>query len=312
MTTDLRTRLWQRLLATGLALTAAACGSGGTEPSPPGIEPAPAGSLEVSVTMVGPPADPGGLEVLIDGRPRGSLDGAGRAVVAGVAPGPHTVELGGVASTCTVAGGTRRSVEVASGASTGVAFAMSCAAPTGSLRILAHTLGENPDPDGYLVRLDGAGDRVLAIEGTLEVADLAAGDHRIELSGVASNCAVTGAAERMATITPAQQTTVVFDVTCEEDPVPPAGAKVIVRTSSVIINAPQDLLYTAVLDGTFSLPVPASGAVTFETVPGQHSILLRVPFYCAVGGFERQPNPVSVTVSAGQTQIVRFGVLCIG
>jgi hypothetical protein len=311
MTTDLRTGLWQRLLATGLACSAAACGSGGTGPSP--AEPAPAGSLEVSVTMVGPPADPGGLEVLIDGRLRESLSGAGRAVVAGLAPGPHTVELGGVAVACTVVGGTRRSVEVASGASTSVAFTMSCSVATGSLLVLAHTAGESPDPDGYAVRVDGVGDRVLAIEGTLEVADLAAGDHRVELGGVASNCAVTGAAERTATITPAEQTTVVFDVTCEEDPVPPGGAKITVRTSSQIINASRDLFYTAVLDGSFSLPVRASGSVTFETAPGQHSILLRVPGYCVVGGFfGRQPNPVSVTVSWGQTQVVAFDVLCIG
>ena len=295
--------LWATLLGAPLAAPlAAGCGSG-TEPSP-------AGTVEVTVTTAGPGVDPDGFAILVDGQQRESLPAAGRAVIAGMAPGPHSVELGGVASTCTVSGDNPQTVDVPAGASTNVGFAVSCPGPTGVLRIITHTSGSQPDPDGYSIRLDGAGDQAIGIEDTVDVAGLVAAEHLVELRGAATNCAVAGLATRRVTVIAAATTTVVFETTCTE--ANPANATLIVSVASQLINAPSGLTYTVVLDGNLSLPVASSGTATFQTVAGLHSVLLRVPGFCAVGGFFPQPNPMAVTVTRGEVRVVRFSVLCIG
>lgn len=295
-------RMSWRLLAVGIACLTTAC----TDASAPLLT----GSIDVVVTASGAAANPHGFEILVDDQPRNLLPGAGRVSVAGLAAGRHTVALGRVATTCTVSPRNPQVVEVPAGASTVAGFDVYCAGPLGALQVITHTTGARLDPDGYQLVLDDDAPLGIGIEDTLELPGLPIGGHRLRLAGLASNCVAADLPFRTATIVPADLTTVRFEISCLEPPV--EGTSIIVSVSSQLILAPQTLQYTVVLDGTRSLSVHSTGTVTFHTVPGGHSVFLQVPSYCAVGGFNPQPNPVSVTVVAGEVRTVRFSVLCIG
>lgn len=275
--------------------------------------PAPAaatGSVAVVVTTAGTGLDPDGFRILVDGEPREAVRGGDQVLIAGLAPGRHSVGLTGVASDCGVTPANPQTVEVPSGASTEVGFVVTCAGPTGSLRIVTHSTGDRPNADGYEVRLDGYPPRQIGLEDTVDLTDLAIGDHQVELTGLAPNCTVADRARRTVEVLPLDTTVVSFEVDCPEPPAP--VTTIIVSVNSLIINAPPTLQYTVVLDHALSLPVPANGTVNFATDPGSHSVFLRVPGFCSVGGFDPAPNPVSVKVALGQTQTVLFSVLCIG
>ena len=73
--------------------------------------------------------------------------------------------------------------------------------PVGSLEITSLTSGVDPDPDGYVVMLDGRGIATLGVTGSALVPDVTPGDHQVDLSGVAANCLVEGERPRTVTVT---------------------------------------------------------------------------------------------------------------
>src|SRR5205823_14896899 len=73
----------------------------------------------------------------------------------GVTAASHTVVLSGVASTCTVTGGTSRTVTVPAGGSVTASFAVSCSTPTGTLNVTTSTSGTSKDPGGNAFALHG-------------------------------------------------------------------------------------------------------------------------------------------------------------
>jgi len=76
--------------------------------SPP---PSPSGdNLLVTVTTSGNSSDPTGYSVMIDGDVRTGIAGDGQVMLAGLAPGPHTVALGDLAPGCSVSGSEPRSL----------------------------------------------------------------------------------------------------------------------------------------------------------------------------------------------------------
>src|SRR6185295_2048199 len=64
---------------------------------------------------------------------------------------------------------------------------------TAVLELRAVTTGVPVDPDGYAVRIDGGQPAAISPNGTLSVPDLVAGEHSVELVGLASNCVLAGA-----------------------------------------------------------------------------------------------------------------------
>src|SRR5207244_13473243 len=62
--------------------------------------------------------------------------------------------------------------------------------PVGDLRVTTSTTGLNPDPDGYVVTVDGGPGQAIGINATVTFSGLAAGDHVVALGGVATNCSV--------------------------------------------------------------------------------------------------------------------------
>ena len=88
----LRRRPARYLLLVGTAAALAACGGGESLTGPT------TGTLEVASTTSGAELDPDGYTVQIDAEPAQGIGIAGTIRTTGVAPGTHTVELGGLAN----------------------------------------------------------------------------------------------------------------------------------------------------------------------------------------------------------------------
>jgi hypothetical protein len=170
-------------------------------------------SNTVCATTAAPPAQPGaihistatsGFDLDVDGyllqvdSVAGQPIGTNAALtMAGVAAGNHTVTLYGVASNCSVEGANPRAVSVAGGATTEVAFAVTCGAgPT--VELTALTTGSNIDADGYGAllwrrvsggRMLGAGQSAaVPANGTVRFFGLTTGEYDFEITGIAGNC----------------------------------------------------------------------------------------------------------------------------
>ncbi|HYT73034.1 MAG TPA: hypothetical protein VEK78_16735 [Gemmatimonadales bacterium] len=102
---------------------------------------------------------------------------------------------------------------------------------TGNLTVTAATSGQNQDPDGYTVTVDGGQSKSIANDGSVTYDGLTAGDHTVELSGVASNCTVNGANPRTVSVPAGSTAQTEFAVSCEAPPPPPPVATHLVFTA---------------------------------------------------------------------------------
>lgn len=83
----------------------------------------------------------------------------------------------------------------------------------GSIEIAISTRGPDPDPDGYSLTVDGTQAYILPPSGSL-VLQLDQGSHRVQLGGMAENCAVDGANPRSIVVRPTGAAEVSFSVVC--------------------------------------------------------------------------------------------------
>lgn len=260
------------------------------------------GAIEVNVTTSGPNPDPDGYSVSLDGGSPVVLTTNGSTTYSGVAPGSHSLLLANVAANCTVSGSNPRNASVSAGATTVVNFAVTCSALTGSVRVTMSTSGSELDPDGYTLTLDGSGAQAVGINGTRTFSGVVIGDHDVEVTGVADNCAVQGDNPRSVTVTNGATTQVDIDVVCS------ATTGLIEVTVSTTGDELDPDGYSVSLDGTSLRAIATNGSTTFTGVgPGSHSLeLLNVAANCAV----TPPNPKSTNVTAGATSNVAFAVTC--
>ncbi len=181
------------------------------------------GNLYVSTTTTGVDLDTDGYTVTLDGRASRAIATNGSVTFTGVAAGAHTVALSGIAGNCTVSGANPQSVSVTAGATASAPFSLSCA-PTGSgsgsLTVTTSTTGSNLDPDGYSVTIDGTISQPVATNGRVTFTG-PAGAHPVALSGVAANCAMSGANPRTVTVPAGGTGTTTFSVTCSAQLPPP-------------------------------------------------------------------------------------------
>src|SRR5438067_6831776 len=127
----------------------------------------------------------------------------------------HTVELTGIAGNCTVSGQNPRTVTVATSGTT-TTFTITCAAlppPTGDLTVTNSTTGQDLDPDGYTVTVDGGQSRSLGVNTSTTYSGLTATSHTVELTGIAGNCTVSGQNTRTVSV-PTSGTTTTSTITC--------------------------------------------------------------------------------------------------
>src|SRR5439155_1661093 len=192
--------------------------------------------------------DPDGYTVTVGGTGGASqhiTTNGGSVTFDNLAAGDHTVTLSDLASNCSVSGAASKTVTVPAGSSTTTSFTVDCPTPPpspGSLTVTVNTTGGTPDPDGYTVTVGGTGgasQHITTNGGSVTFDNLAAGDHTVTLSGLASNCSVSGAASKTVTVPAGGSTSTSFSVSC---PTPPPQATHLVFTqqppTTVLLGSP--------------------------------------------------------------------------
>src|ERR1051325_4424132 len=266
------------------------------------------GNLTVTTSTSGSNLDPDGYTVTVDGGASQAISTNGSVTFSGLSAASHTVGVSGVASNCSVGGGTSRTVSVPAGGTATTSFAVSCTAPppqTGNLTVTASTSGSNLDPDGYTATVDGGASQSVATNGSVTFTGLSAGGHSGALSGVAANCSVSGANPQTVTVPSGGTATATFTVSCA--PTGGGNGTLTVTTSTTGSDLDPDG-YTVIVDGgAASQPIATNGSVSFTGPAGDHTVALSgVAANCSVSG----ANPRTVTVPSGETVSTTFSVTC--
>lgn len=264
--------------------------------------PCPIGSVKVTTATTGSNPDTDGYTVTLDGGDPKSIDPAGTVYYTTLPVSTYSMGLDGVAENCTVAGDNPRQARVTAGDTTAVAFMIECAADTGDLEVSVTTSGSILDPNGYSLSVDGTQTMAVGTSGTVTFEGLALGEHSVSLEGVASNCTVTGASSRSATIEANTTTQVAYEVVCAANQLTVAA-----QTGGEPIDPDG---YTVVLDGEDSKSLDVNGTVSFQPLTaGVHTVeLLGVSENCSVSG----QNPRNVVVVDGENAETTFIVSCGG
>ncbi|MFL5494968.1 MAG: hypothetical protein ACJ8DC_11355 [Gemmatimonadales bacterium] len=169
------------------------------------------GTLGVTTNTSGLTPDPDGYTLTVDaGAPQPIADSA-VITLSGLAVGAHQVTLSGVAPNCTIMGINPRQVNVVGSIKLTIAFHVDCAG-TGVVVSVAST-GPDPDPDGYLLTVDGGASQAIAVGATLQLV-LDPGPHSLRLTGLAQNCSASGDDPRPVRVPLGEMIPEVFQVTC--------------------------------------------------------------------------------------------------
>jgi len=133
---------------------------------------------------------------------------------------------------------------------------------TGDLDVTTATTGSDPDPDGYTVTVDKTTNQAVGSNGRVTFSGLAAGGHTVELSGVASNCSVSGGASRTVTVPSGGTVTVAYSVSCTT---PPGDLQVTTSTAGSSLDPDG---YTVTVDESQSQPIAINNStgVTFTNL----------------------------------------------
>src|SRR5256885_15652596 len=217
----MRRKAWPLVAAASAPLAVAGACSDSHRPPPRALLGLPdVGTLAVTVTPSGSNT-PSGYTVIVDGSSRQSVGANGLVTFIGLPPGSHTVQLSGVPSNCSVSGSNPRSVSLIAGLVATTSFSVSCAAPppqTGNLTVSTSTSGSNVDADGYTVTVDGNASRSIGTNSSVTFTGLSAGSHTVALSGVASNCTLSGGTSRAGSVPAGGTASTTFSVSCTAPP----------------------------------------------------------------------------------------------
>jgi TolB protein len=266
------------------------------------------GTLRLTTTTSGADRDADGYEIDVAGALRHPLKTGETLTLASLlAPGAHVVRLGGVASNCAIFGGGSRTVAVRAGESVPVAFAISCAPISGSVRVRTVTTGVDLDVDGYHVLVDGGGPRAtVAANGSVTVGGLGLGSRSIGLGEVAGNCAVAGGTRSVTISAPNEVIDVDFAVSCAAL----GSARVTISTTGSSPDVDGYTLTVRAVEGSgFAVAsVAANATVTVpRLVPGRHTMWLqRVAGNCAGPGV----LPQQFDVASGSVAVATLSVVC--
>ena len=178
---------------------------------------------------------------------------------------------------------------------------------TGSLNVAVTTSGGSPDPDGYIIAINGTNQGSIGTNANVTFAALTPGSFLVSLVGVAPNCQVQGENPRTVAVTAGARTTVGFAVVCST----PTGETGTIRVVTTTTGPQQDPDgYLVRLDASDRvLSLPATGSATFTGVAiGNHGVTLSgAAANCSVvDGTSR-----TVAVTANATAEASFTLTCV-
>ena len=173
---------------------------------------------------------------------------------------------------------------------------------TGDLEVTVATTGESIDPDGYTVTVDETNSQPIATTGGATFTGLSAGSHTVALSGLTTNCTVSGEASQTVEVTAGGTASATFSVNCA-----PLTGDLTVTINTSGVNLDPDG-YTVTLDGANARPVGINGSVAYTGVTaGGHSVAISgLAANCTVSGGSSR----DVEVTSGATASVSFAVTC--
>jgi Tol biopolymer transport system component len=262
-----------------------------------------AGTLRITTATSGLDADLDGYTLALDGGAGQPVPLNGVTTVPNLAPGDHTVLLGGIADNCS-AGTNPRSVTVAPETTTDLNIAINCSTVPSSVRVSVTVSGSPPDPDGFVAKLDAAepGTPILT-DGSALFTGVAAGSHTVALSGVAAHCSVTEGALRSVTVVAGAELDVPFAVTCGS-----STGSIQVTSSTTGANLDSDG-YTLTVDIEAAQDLGSNATLALDGLSaGTHVLALTgVAGNCHLDG----ENPRTVEVVPGATPAVTFAVSCL-
>ncbi len=300
---------WPRLAGRTLLVAATlalwlACGGGG------GLTAPTTGTIALTTSTTGDAPDPDGFTLVLDGGVGQAIGTGATATLTELAPGPHEVELTGIAANCSVQGDNPRGLSVVAGETTAETMAVVCTRitpGTGDLTVSVTTTGVDTDPDGYSVTVDGDGGRAIDVGGSVTVAALTAGNHVVGLAGVAGNCTVAGDNPRTVPVPAGAVAEAGFSVVCTA--LPAATGTLTVTTTSSGPGLDPDGYAFSIGDGA-AQPIGSGATVSVANVAaGATSVELSgLAANCEVAG----QNPRDVVVPEDGTVEVAFAVTCAG
>jgi Big-like domain-containing protein len=159
---------------------------------------------------------------------------------------------------------------------------------TGSLTVTSSTSGTSPDPDGYMITIDGSERGPLGSNAVVTVAGLPEGSHLVGLNGVAGNCTVQGANPSAVTVPASSTVQIAFAVLCRP----------IVSPASAILPISGDGQHGQV-GSQLSQPL----VVQVKDVPGNPVPGFTVNWSVVGGG--SVSNATTVTGADGTTSVTR-------
>jgi hypothetical protein len=85
----------------------------------------------------------------------------------------------------------------------------------GTMEVVTTTSGDDQDPDGYTITVDGSASKSASKSDTTYFGGLSEGSHDAELSDLADNCSVSGSNPRSVSIAAGDTASTTFDVSCQ-------------------------------------------------------------------------------------------------
>ena len=116
--------------------------------------------------------------------------------------------------------------------------------PNGVIEVTTVTGGEPLDPDGYTIALDEGPATDLGVNSAFDLSDVPAGEHHLELAGVAPHCRLSGPNPRPVTVDGGSTVRVRFELVCST----PSGSIELMATTTG--ESPDPDGYTVSPDGS--------------------------------------------------------------
>jgi Tol biopolymer transport system component len=175
------------------------------------------GTIEIVTNTTGSNLDPDGYTYQVDSAAVREIGINTTVTVGKFKLGQHVVKLDGIAANCSLSGSNPRVVNVTQDATVQAVFSVTCSAGgTGSIQASVPTTGQNLDPNGYTLTVDGGTGQHADVNASITFSGLTAGDHSVRLTTttVANNCSVTGPNPQTVTVTSGQTAQLSFPIAC--------------------------------------------------------------------------------------------------